>query len=118
VILIVEDDQINIFLLESMLRKTDSAYWHVTNGKLAVSFCQNHPEVSLVLMDLKMPEMDGLEATRLIKAFRPDLPIIAVTAYAMPGDRDDAINAGCDDYMSKPFTSSQLIEKLGRFITV
>ncbi|MFA6128308.1 MAG: response regulator [Bacteroidales bacterium] len=118
IVLIVEDDQINIFLLETMLRKTNAEVWHVENGQQAVECCQNHPEVTLVLMDLKMPEMDGFEATRLIKAFRSDLVIIAVTAFAMPGDRERALEAGCDDYMSKPFTSDQLKCKLNDYIRI
>jgi CheY-like chemotaxis protein len=115
-ILIVEDDPINIFLLETMLGKSKVTVWHVENGKLAVECCQNHPEISLVLMDLKMPDMDGFEATRRIKAIRKDLIIIAVTAFAMPGDKEQALDAGCDDYMSKPFSSTQLKDKLREFI--
>jgi PAS domain S-box-containing protein len=117
-VLIAEDDQINILLLVTMLNKTRANVWHVENGLMAVECCRQHPEVSLVLMDLKMPEMDGFEATRQIKSFRPGLPIIAVTAFAMPGDRDRAINAGCDDYMSKPFSSTDLKNKLKDYINL
>ncbi len=116
VVLIAEDDQINILLLETMLRHSKAIVWHVENGKLAVDCCRNHPEVSLVLMDLKMPELDGFEATRQIKAFRKNLSVIAVTAFAMPGDRERAIAAGCDDYLSKPFSSAVLISKLSEYI--
>lgn len=118
VILIVEDDPINIYLLESMLNKSNAQVWHVENGQLAVNFCKNHPEVGIVLMDLKMPVMDGFEATRLIKASRPDLPIIAVTAYAMPGDKELAFEAGCVDYISKPFSSVILQEKLRLYCSI
>lgn len=117
-VLIAEDDQINILLLVTMLNKTRANVWHVENGLMAVECCRQHPEVSLVLMDLKMPEMDGFEATRQIKSFRPGLPIIAVTAFAMPGDRDRAINAGCDDYMSKPFSSTDLKNKLKDYLNL
>lgn len=118
VILIAEDDPINIFLLETMLSKTRAVVWHVENGRLAVEYCSLHPEVSLVLMDLKMPEMDGFEATRLIKAARRDLPVIAVTAFAMSGDRELALEAGCDDYLPKPFTSTVLKEKVGVYLNL
>jgi len=116
VVLIAEDDPINIFLLETMLGKSKAIIWHVENGSLAVECCQKHPEVSIVLMDLKMPEMDGFEATRKIKAFRKDLPIIAVTAFAMPGDRDLALAAGCDDYLAKPFNTETILKLLAEYI--
>jgi len=117
-ILIAEDDPINIYLLEQMLSKTNAVVWHVENGQLAVNFCQNHPELSIILMDLKMPVMDGLEATRLIRSFRQDLPILAVTAYAMPGDKELALDAGCNDYISKPFSSAHLQEKLRQYCLI
>ncbi len=118
VILIAEDDPINIYLLESMLSKTKAIVWHVENGQLAVNFCKSHPEVGVVLMDLKMPVMDGFEATRLIKAFRKDLPVIAVTAYAMPGDMELAFEAGCIDYIAKPFSAATLQEKLKKYCSL
>lgn len=118
VILIVEDDPINIYLLESMLSKSKAILWHVENGQLAVDFCRNHPELSLVLMDLKMPVMDGFEATRQIKLNRKDLPVIAVTAFAMSGDRELALDAGCDDYLSKPFNTRSLVEKLREYCEI
>ncbi len=118
VILIVEDDPINIYLLESMLHKCRVALWHVENGQLAVDFCRNHPELSLVLMDLKMPVMDGFEATRQIKLNRPNLPVIAVTAFAMSGDRELALAAGCDDYLSKPFNTRSLVDKLREYCEI
>ena len=85
------------------------------NGKEAVEQCYEHPEISLVLMDLKMPVMDGLEATRKIKSFRKDLPIIAITAYAMSGDEKIALEAGCSDYITKPFEQDVLLSKLIKF---
>jgi PAS domain S-box-containing protein len=118
VVLIAEDDPINIFLLETMLGKSKANIWHVENGLLAVECCQKHPEISIVLMDLKMPEMDGFEATRKIKAFRKELPIIAVTAFAMPGDRNLALEAGCDDYLAKPFNTETILQMLNEYITL
>ena len=86
-----------------------------TNGIQAVEICREHPEISLVLMDIKLPFMDGLEATRQIKVIRKDLPVIAITAYAMVGDENIAFNAGCDDYITKPIDRELLIKKLGKF---
>jgi two-component system, cell cycle response regulator DivK len=118
IVLIAEDDPINVFLLETMLSKTRVIVRHVENGRLAVDYCRNHPEVSLVLMDLKMPEVDGYDAARQIKVFRKNINIIAVTAFAMPGDRELAIAAGCDDYISKPFSSASLKAKINEYINL
>ena len=71
--------------------------------------------ISLVLMDLKMPVMDGFEATKEIKLFRPDLPVIAITAYALSGDENRALEAGCDDYIAKPFEREILLYKLKKY---
>ena len=71
-----------------------------------------HPEISLVLMDLKMPVMDGFEATQKIKSFRKDLPVIAITAFAMSGDEKRILEAGCDDYIAKPIKRETLRKKL------
>lgn len=103
---------------EFNLNKTRAIVWHVENGQLAVDFCRNHPGLSIVLMDLKMPVMDGFEATRQIKLLRNDLPVIAVTAYAMQGDKESALKAGCDDYIPKPFTSEALKAKLNEYVRI
>ena len=84
----------------------------VTNGQQALDACRQNSLISLVLMDLKMPVMDGCEATAKIKAFRPNLPVIALTAYALIGDEKRALEAGCDDYLTKPLRKDLLIRKL------
>ena len=84
-------------------------------GKEAVDICRND-RPDLVLMDFKMPVMDGLEATRQIRSFDKDLPIIALTANAYDSDREHAFEAGCDDYMSKPVSAVALRELLTRFL--
>lgn len=115
VILIAEDDESNYLYLEALLRKASVKILLAPNGKAAVELCQAHPEISLILMDIKMPVMDGLEATREIKSFRKDIPIIAVTAFAMSGDETKALNAGCDDYLAKPVKKEILLERLKRY---
>jgi len=115
VILIVEDDEANSQFIETLLRKTVIPTFLATNGKFAVDLCREHPEISLVLMDIKMPVMDGLEATREIKSFRKELPIIALTAFAMSGDEQRALGAGCDDYLTKPLSREELFKKLKLF---
>jgi PAS domain S-box-containing protein len=115
VILIAEDDESNYLLMVRLLRKADVTIIPAINGKEAVQKCHDHPELSLVIMDLKMPEMDGMEATREIKSFRKELPVIAVTAFAMSGDEKRALEAGCDDYIAKPVSQELLFSKLKKF---
>lgn len=115
VILIAEDDDINYEFLESILKKIPVTILGATNGQEAVDQCRQHPEISLVLMDLKMPVKDGLEATREIKRFRKNLPIVAVTAFAMSGDEKRAREAGCDDYVPKPTQRKTLVNLLNKY---
>jgi CheY-like chemotaxis protein len=115
-ILIAEDDDANLFYLHTLLKKADMQVIIAGNGKEAVEFCKSHPEIRIVLMDIRMPEMDGIEATRVIKSFRKELPIIAVTAYAMNGDESKARAAGCDDYLTKPLNRMILFDKIRQFI--
>ena len=111
VILIAEDDEASYLYLESILRRTSAIVLHALDGREALDFC-NSRDITLVLMDLKMPVMNGFEATRRIKSFKPDLPIIAITAYAMSGDEQRAIDAGCDDYLAKPLKKEDFLKKL------
>ncbi|MEI6173913.1 MAG: PAS domain-containing protein [Bacteroidota bacterium] len=115
VVLIAEDDLSSDIYMEIILKSISTVVLKAANGKEAVNMCQLHPEISLVLMDLKMPVMDGLEATRLIKSFRKELPVIAVTAYAFSRDKKKALEAGCDDFLSKPVSKAELQEKLRKF---
>ena len=115
VVLAVDDEETNSIYIEAILRKYASKIIKAVNGKEAVEICKTNPDISIVLMDIKMPVMDGLEATALIKLFRKDLPIIAVTAYAMAEDEKIALDAGFDDYLPKPFTYSRLIEKVQKY---
>jgi len=79
--------------------------------------CRNNPDIDLVLMDIQMPDMDGDEATRQIRQFNKDVVIIAQTAYALIGDREKAIAAGCNDYISKPIKKDELLEVMQRYFT-
>lgn len=101
-ILIAEDDKISERLLTLAVKCFSSEILTVKNGLDAVETCRNHPDIDLVLMDIQMPVMDGHEATRQIKQFNNKVIIIAQTAYALANDKIKAIEAGCDDYMSKP----------------
>jgi CheY-like chemotaxis protein/signal transduction histidine kinase/HAMP domain-containing protein len=110
-VLIVDDDLRNVFALTSMLERYNMQVLFAENGRDGIAVLQDNPDVNLVLMDIMMPEMDGYETTRLIRQnqqFKP-LPIIALTAKAMSGDRDKCIEAGASDYITKPVDSEQLL---------
>ncbi len=111
-ILIVDDDEISIAFLEILLEPYAKELYTAANGKEAVEICRSN-EVDIVFMDMKMPIMNGYEATQKIREFAPDLPIIAQTAYALAGDREKAIEAGCTDYVSKPINEAKLLQFLG-----
>ncbi len=109
-VLIVEDDPINNELLVFILKKAKMKSLSAFNGKEALEIFGNHPEIDLVLMDIKMPGMNGYEITNQMKKKRPQLPVIAQTAYALAGDRELALEAGCDDYIKKPIAKDLLYE--------
>jgi len=112
VMLIADDESTHRIYLDSFLKKYTSRIFQARNGREAVDLCREHPEIQLVMMDIKMPVLDGFEATREIKSFRNDILIIAFTAYAMNRDRKAALDAGCDDYVAKPTDSDGLLEVL------
>jgi signal transduction histidine kinase len=105
-ILIVEDENSNYKYLEALLKDRAKLIW-VTNGFDAIQAC-SESAIDLTLMDIKLPKMDGFEATRRIKEIKPTLPVIALTAYAMRDDKEESIKAGCDNYISKPFKIEHL----------
>ena len=113
-ILVTDDDVRNIFSLTKALEMHDMQVFSAVDGKEALQQLQQHPDINVILMDIMMPEMDGYEAMREIRKkpqFR-NLPIIAVTAKAMTGDREKCIQAGASDYISKPVDIDQLLSLL------
>ena len=114
-ILIVEDDEPSFSLLEILLNTIGVNTIWAQNGKTAITYCQDNPHIDLVLMDINMPIMNGYETTREIKKFKPDLPIIAQTAYAIFGDREKSLQAGCDDYISKPINRKKLMNIIEKY---
>jgi len=112
VILVVEDDEPSYLYLESVLRVIPAFILRAHNGQEALDYCREDPDIAIVLMDLKMPVMDGLDATRRIKAIRKELPIIAITAYGFSSDERMVMAAGCDDYLTKPVKRELLMKKL------
>ena len=101
-ILIAEDDEASEMFLSTILTRLHKKLLKARTGVEAVEICRNNPDIDLVLMDIRMPEMNGDEATRQIREFNKDVVIIAQTAYGLSGDREKAIDAGCTDYISKP----------------
>lgn len=116
-ILIVEDDERSAQLLAEMFANEPVTLYTATDGKQAVELVMKNP-IDIVLMDLKMPEMDGFEATRIIRSRFPNLPIIAQTAYTFSDERKKAFEAGCNDYISKPISMNKLFEIINRFINL
>ncbi|MGM0531442.1 MAG: response regulator [Bacteroidota bacterium] len=115
-ILIAEDEESNFKYLELALRDTQVNIVRARNGKEAVTICNRNSNIDLVLMDIKMPGMDGLQATREIRQFAEHLPIIALTAYAMADDKDTSLKAGCNDYISKPVKRNRIFSILSKYL--
>jgi signal transduction histidine kinase/CheY-like chemotaxis protein len=113
-ILVVEDDLTTETLISAIVEKYAKEVLIVRDGAEAILTCRNNPDIDLVLMDIKMPEMNGYEATMHIRQFNKDVIIIAQTAYALSGDREKAIEAGCNDYISKPFGKEIFAELMQR----
>jgi CheY-like chemotaxis protein len=115
-ILIAEDDEVSYVFLKEILQKTNARIVHAVNGKEVVEAVKFTEDIDIILMDMNMPFMDGFTATKTIKGIRPSLPIIAQTAYAMEGDREKTILAGCDDYLAKPINPPSLLAKINQFM--
>lgn len=107
-ILIAEDDGFSELIITRAVKAYSKETLNVGTGVKAVETCRNNPDIDLVLMDIKMPEMDGHEATRQIRKFNADVIIIAQTAFALTEDRDMAMAAGCTDFISKPINRDKL----------
>ncbi|MFZ5939589.1 MAG: PAS domain S-box protein [Bacteroidota bacterium] len=114
-ILAAEDDPTNMIYLEELIALSGARLIRVFNGQEAVEYVQNKMP-DMVLMDMKMPVMDGFEATRVIKALNRQLPVIALTAYAYKNDRDKALHCGCDDVLVKPVNRQQLYDCIGKIL--
>ncbi|MFA6572074.1 MAG: ATP-binding protein, partial [Bacteroidota bacterium] len=115
-ILIAEDDWISSQYLIKLLQNSDITVIHAENGEIAVEFVRNTPDIALVLMDIRMPVMDGIDATKLIKKIRPDLPVIAQTAYAFSEEKNRILAIGCDEYLSKPIENDKLKALISKYL--
>ena len=115
-ILIAEDEAFNFYYMEELLKPMSVNMLHAWNGLEAVELTKNHPDISLVLMDIRMPEMDGHTATRLIKELRPRLPVIAQTAYASNEDMENAHTSGFDNYLTKPIARELFVQVIDKYL--
>ncbi|MGM0375898.1 MAG: PAS domain S-box protein [Bacteroidota bacterium] len=121
-ILVAEDDEVNFILLREILKREFGEgtvkVIRATTGYEAIEIFREQENIDLVLMDVKMPDVDGVTATRQIKTINPDVPVIAQTALAMTSDRDEMIKAGCEGYLTKPIRRGLLIDTISRFLGV
>jgi CheY-like chemotaxis protein len=115
-VLIAEDVESNFLYLKAVLSKLNANVFWAKNGIEAVEICDKVETMDLVFMDLQMPEMNGYEATKILKKKYPSLPVVAQTAFAMSDDREKALNAGCDDYLAKPIKSKDLLYIAEKFL--
>jgi signal transduction histidine kinase/CheY-like chemotaxis protein len=113
-ILVVEDDAISASYLQIVLEKYCDNFYSVRTGQEAINILKKHSNIDLVLMDIKLPVMDGYETTRKIREFNQRVKIIAQTAYAFKRDRNKAIDAGCDDYITKPLARNKLLKIINK----
>lgn len=117
-VLIAEDDEVSFTYLEILLSSENCRILRTRDGIQTVETMRNNPDIDLVLMDLKMPVLDGVRATIEIRKFNKDVPIIAQTAYVFESDRLEALNAGCNDYLSKPIRKNQFLKKIQEYISL
>jgi PAS domain S-box-containing protein len=115
-ILIAEDEKTSFDFLRMYFKRINIKVLWAKNGYEAIEICETDKSVNLILMDIKMPLLNGYDATRRIKEIRPDLPIIAQTAHAMTADKEEALKSGCNDYLSKPINTYQLMDILQKYL--
>lgn len=115
-ILVAEDETTNFIYLNELLKDTGASVLRVEDGLKAVEMVEKNPDIDLILMDIKMPIMNGLEATETLRRMQCTIPIIALTAYAMAGDKDRCLAAGCTDYIAKPILKDDLLSMIEMYL--
>ncbi len=115
IILVVEDNLIAFKLISAVLTQVQAEVVHASNGRRAIELCETDGHYDLVLMDMQMPEVNGLEATRVIKQMRPDLVVVATTANAYEEDEIACRKAGCNAFITKPLKFQMLFELMQSF---
>jgi hypothetical protein len=103
-------------LLEAIVKKISKELIKVNSGKEAVKVCQENPDIDIILMDIGLPHLNGYEATREIRKFNKEVIILAQTALVMENDKEKALKAGCNDYISKPINKNEILEKIEKWM--
>ncbi len=116
VVLVAEDDDSSYYYLETLLKKASAKVLRARDGQQTINIVNKTPNVDLILMDIKMPVVNGLEATVKIKETNPQIKVIAQTAYTMPGDSELALGAGCDDYIAKPIRKDKILKIIDKYL--
>jgi CheY-like chemotaxis protein len=116
IILIVEDNETSNVYFEAALRKTQAKLVWAKNGIDAVDTVKNTDQIDLILMDINMPKLDGIEATRIIKKLRPEIIIIVQTAFILSGEERMCQDAGCDEFITKPIRLKYLLDTINRYL--
>jgi hypothetical protein len=115
-VLIAEDVNDNFLFLKTYLRKTKINVLWAKDGREAIDMCAKNNDIDIVLMDIRMPNVDGYEATAEIKKMKPNMPVIAQTAYALNSDYQKVFDSGCNDYITKPILGASLLEKMAALL--
>jgi CheY-like chemotaxis protein len=115
VVLIVEDEEVNYKFLEAVIIGTEAKVLYAKTGHQAIDLCKSINKIDLILMDIKMPEMDGYKTTREIRKFNANVPIIAQTAYALESDREKCLDAGCNELITKPINIADLLNMINSY---
>jgi len=114
-VLIVEDDRVNLMMVKLFLESTGITIFNAVNGDEAIDL-STREKPDIILMDIRMPGMDGLDATRIIRVTDKAVPIIAVTAFAMPNDEEIALEAGCSVFVTKPYNKNFLMQRMDQLL--
>ena len=115
-ILIVEDDKPSTILLTALLSRAGAMLYFATNGQQAVDIVKTNSSIDLILMDIKLEGMNGIQASTVIHEYNPNIPIIAQTACVMAGDKENCMAAGCVAYVSKPIDAYELLQVIDKYI--
>ena len=117
-ILVAEDDDSNFKLIKAIIGKKCEILWAKNGEDIVNLFEENRDKAEAILMDIKMPRMDGLEATHIIRSYSKEVPIIALTAYAFETDKELALEMGCNDFVTKPVSERTLRKALDKYSTI
>lgn len=117
-VLVVDDVSFNLSLIDMFFKNTGAQMLFAANGREALDTCISNPHVDIVLMDIQMPVMNGLEATREILKLKPEMPVIAITAYVHSDDKQRCFDAGCTEFMSKPCNRKDLLMIVNNYFQV